>query len=97
MSKISSSWAKSNSMTVEYFNSLSLAEQEHLVLHKAILVKATVDKEKIHLICDLDSFRFAAYLDLETNYRSFSALGIGESGALAQWDDTSLISSIHNN
>jgi len=84
-------------MTVEYFNSLSFAEQEHLVLHKAILVKATVDKEKIHLICDLDSFRFAALLNLENNQKSFAALGTGDKIHSSIWDDTSLASSVHHN
>jgi len=62
-------------MTVEYFNSLSYAEQERLVLHEATVVKATVGKEAITLICDLNNFRFSANIDLQHDRKSFSALG----------------------
>jgi hypothetical protein len=85
-------------MTVEYFNSLSYSEQERLVLHEATVVKATVGKESITLICDLDNFRFAASIDLEHDRKSFSALGENNFPCdTVHAVNTSLMTAVHYN
>ena len=85
-------------MTVEYFNSLSFAEQERLVLHEATVVKATVGKQNITLICDLDNFRFSASIDLEHDRKSFSALGQQDfMCSTVHSGNTSLMTPLHYN
>jgi hypothetical protein len=89
---------KSTPMTVEYFNSLPYSEQERLVLHEATVVKATVGKQNITLICDLNNFRFSACIDLQGDRKIFSALGEKELMCKTGHSrNTSLMTPLHYN